>query len=99
VESEARAHRASAVHRVTVRVGEASGVDVELLETAYSTFRERTLCAQAELCVDVVPVRWRCEQCGSAAVAGQVLRCTRCYSRMRLAEGDELVLDRIEMEV
>jgi hydrogenase nickel incorporation protein HypA/HybF len=99
VESEARARGASAVHRVCVRVGEASGVDVELFETAYATFRERTLCAQAELCVSVVPVRWRCERCGAAAIQGQVLRCACCDSRMHLAEGDELVLDRIEMEV
>ena len=99
VESEARARGASAVHRVSVRVGEASGVDVELFETAYATFRERTLCAQAELSVNLVPVRWRCERCSATAAPGQVLRCTRCHSRMRLAEGDELVLDRIEMEV
>jgi Zn finger protein HypA/HybF involved in hydrogenase expression len=62
-------------------------------------FRERTLCAQAELCVNLVPVRWHCERCGAAGVQGQVLRCARCDGRMRLAEGDELILDRIEMEV
>jgi hydrogenase nickel incorporation protein HypA/HybF len=99
VESEARARGASAVHRVSVRVGEASGVDVELLATAYATFRERTLCAQAELCVNVVPVRWGCERCGAAPIPGQVLRCARCDRGLRLVEGDELVLDRIEMEV
>jgi hydrogenase nickel incorporation protein HypA/HybF len=99
VEAEARARGASTVHRVAVRVGEASGVDVELLETAYATFRQRTLCAQAELCVNVVPVRWGCERCGTPPAPGQGLRCTRCDSRLRLVEGDELVLDRIEMEV
>jgi hydrogenase nickel incorporation protein HypA/HybF len=99
VELEARVRGASTVHRVSVRIGEASGVDVSLLETAYATFREHTLCAQAELCVNVVPIRWECEQCGLAAVHDAVLRCARCHGRVRLAEGDELVLDRIEMEV
>jgi hydrogenase nickel incorporation protein HypA/HybF len=99
VASEARARGASAVHRVSVRVGEASGVDVGLFETAYATFRDRTVCAQAELCVSVVPVRWGCERCGAAPVPGRGLQCARCNSRLRLIEGDELVLDRIEMEV
>jgi hydrogenase nickel incorporation protein HypA/HybF len=99
VESEARARDASTVHRVSVRVGEASGVDVGLFEAAYATFRERTLCAHAELSVSVVPVRWGCERCGAAAIPGQVLKCATCDGLLRLVEGDELVLDRIEMEV
>jgi hydrogenase nickel incorporation protein HypA/HybF len=99
VEAEARARGAATVHRVSVSVGEASGVDVELFETAYATFRDRTLCAEAELCVNVVPVRWGCERCGAVPLQGQGLRCTRCHSHLRLVEGDELVLDRIEMEV
>jgi hydrogenase nickel incorporation protein HypA/HybF len=99
VECEARARGASTVHRLSVRVGEASGVDVELFETAYATFRERTLCAHADLCVQVVPVRWSCERCGTGPMPGQRLRCPRCDGRVRLLEGDELVLDRIEMEV
>jgi hydrogenase nickel incorporation protein HypA/HybF len=99
VESEARARGAFTVHRVSVRVGEGSGVDVELFQTAYATFRERTLCAQAELCVKVVPLTWGCQRCGATPIPGPVLRCSQCDSRLHLLEGDELVLDRIEMEV
>ena len=99
VEAEARARGASTVHRISVRVGEMAGVDVELFETAYATFRENTLCAEAELCVNVVRARWGCQRCGAAPIPGQVLRCVQCDSRLRLVEGDELMLDRIEMEV
>ena len=49
VDAEARARRATAVHRLSMRIGELSGVEVELLTTAYETFRERTICAGAEL--------------------------------------------------
>ena len=42
VAAEARARRATSVHRLTIRIGELSGVEPELLATAYATFRERT---------------------------------------------------------
>jgi hydrogenase nickel incorporation protein HypA/HybF len=96
---EARAHNAAAVHRLSIRVGEASGVDVELLTTAYATFRERTICADAELVVRHVPARWECSACGADVPARGVLQCRRCGAPPRLAAGDEIVLDRIEMEV
>jgi hydrogenase nickel incorporation protein HypA/HybF len=99
VAAEARARGAHAVHRVMVRVGEASGLDVELFETAYATFRDRTICADAELCVNVVPVRWRCRHCDAAPGVGQPLSCPCCGGSVRLVAGDEIVLDRIEMEV
>ena len=99
VETEARTRGAHAVHRLSVRVGELSGLDVELFETAYATFRDRTLCAEAELCITVVPVRWQCVGCGGVVTARTTLRCSRCGEEVRLAAGDEIILDRIEMEV
>jgi hydrogenase nickel incorporation protein HypA/HybF len=99
VEAEARARRAAAVHRLSVRVGELSGVDVGLLATAYATFRERTICAGADLDVLRVSARWECPDCGTELREGAILRCARCGVPARLAAGDEIVLDRIEMEV
>ena len=68
VEREAEARGASRVVRVHVRLGEYAGVDPGLLETAYDTFRERTICENAPLVLDRV-------------------------------SGDDLILQRIEMEV
>jgi hydrogenase nickel incorporation protein HypA/HybF len=99
VDREARARRAAAVHRVSVRIGEASGVDVALLETAFATFRERTICANAALDITAVPVRWECPACLEDIGGGSLLRCGRCGAAARLASGDEIVLDRIELEV
>jgi hydrogenase nickel insertion protein HypA len=96
---EARAHHAASVHRLSIRVGEASGVDVELLTTAYATFRERTICEGADLVVVRVPVRWECLACQADVPTEGVLQCPRCGAPPRLAAGDELILDRIEMEV
>ena len=99
VEAEARARQALRVHRLKVRVGELSGVDADLLQTAFLTFREGTVCAQASLEVQRVEVSWRCEQCGAEIGQGEVLRCAACDAPARLAAGGELVLEQIEMEV
>jgi hydrogenase nickel incorporation protein HypA/HybF len=99
VEREARARQATAVHRLAVRIGSLAGVEPDLLATAYSLFREGTVCAGAELEIQRVPARWECRACAGEVAAGDVLRCPSCGSPARLACGDEIVLDRIEMEV
>ena len=99
VESEARARRATAVHRLSVRIGELSGVEVRLLTAAYETFRERTICDGADLDVQMVEARWECPACGRAIGRGDLLSCPTCAVPARLAQGDEIMLDRIEMEV
>jgi len=99
VEAEARARHASAVHRLSVRIGEQSGVDIELFRTAFMTFRDRTICERAELVVDTVPVQWACERCGEPIQPGRSLQCASCHSPARMVGGDEIILDRIEMEV
>jgi hydrogenase nickel incorporation protein HypA/HybF len=52
--AQAAATRATRVHEVHVRVGTLSGVDVGLLDTAWRTFRVRTLCETAPLQVATV---------------------------------------------
>ena len=99
IEQEARAHGAISVAKVRVALGEASGVERELFEIAYATFRERTICADAELVVVPVRVRWECPGCGRPPTAHGALRCPVCDRPARLAAGDELILERIEMEV
>ena len=99
VNAEAQARHATAVHRLSIRIGELSGVEVELLTTAYETFRERTICAGAELDVQMVAARWECPACGRAMSRGELLSCPSCAVPARLAQGDEIMLDRIELEV
>jgi hydrogenase nickel incorporation protein HypA/HybF len=99
VERHAEAHGASRVLRVHLAVGELSGVEVPLLERAFESFRAATRCRDASLDVRRVPVRWSCPGCAREASPGGRLFCDTCALPPRLAEGDELVLERIEMEV
>jgi len=99
VAEQTRARGALAVHRLRLRVGELSGVEPELLRCAYRTFRERTICADAELEIETVPASWICPRCDCEIERGAALRCPGCGRPGSLRGGDELILDRIEMEV
>jgi hydrogenase nickel incorporation protein HypA/HybF len=68
VAAQAAANKATRVHEVHVRIGDLSGVDVGLLDTAWRTFRVNTICETAPMQVDRVT-------------------------------GDDLILERIVMEV
>lgn len=92
--------RTGAVVRIVrVSIGEVAGVDCGLLATAFEVFRGGTLCESAELTIDRVPVRWECPLCEVAIARGAFLRCTQCDEPAHLAAGDEIILQRVELEV
>ena len=99
VEVEARTRKATSVGRIRVALGELSGVDPELLASAYELFRERTVCHGADMEIRSVPAVWQCVSCGRPFLKGEALRCPLCEVPARLTSGDEIVLEQIEMEV
>jgi hydrogenase nickel incorporation protein HypA/HybF len=100
VAEEARRRQAIAVHGVSVRVGELSGVDPELFRTAYETFREGTICAGAPLALRLHAASWSCPRCRRPIARGEILRCPDCAEPARLDDGgDALTLDAIDLEV
>jgi hydrogenase nickel incorporation protein HypA/HybF len=99
IDAQVRARRAHRVRRVHLRVGAAAGVEVELLCHWYDVMRAGTVCAGAPLEVERVAERWECPSCGAERPATGRLRCPHCGVALRLTAGDELVLDRLELEV
>jgi hydrogenase nickel incorporation protein HypA/HybF len=100
VEEEAAKRSATRIARLSVRVGEMAGVDPELFQTAYDTFRAGTICAEAPLTLTRVAATWSCPRCKGAIPRGAVLRCPTCDVPAQLDAGsDALTLDGIEMEV
>jgi hydrogenase nickel incorporation protein HypA/HybF len=99
VQREVDARPGAVVRRLHVRIGELAGVELDLLRTAFTTFGERSVCAGAELDIERVPAAWRCMRCDLPIAAGAVLRCPNCGRPARLAAGDDITLERIEMEV
>ncbi len=99
VGAEAEAHGASAVRRIRVQIGELSGVEGDLLRSAYDLFRGRSPWAGGELELVPVEARWTCPRCDRALARGQILRCPTCGCPAQLAEGGDIVLERLELEV
>ena len=91
--------REASVHRVNVSIGELAGVDCALLTTAFEVFRAGTICENAALQIDRIAALWECPRCHAEIVRGGFLRCPSCNEPARLAAGDEIVLQRIELEV
>jgi hydrogenase nickel incorporation protein HypA/HybF len=88
-----------AVRRVKVQIGEIAGVEMGLLRTAYELFRVRTLCEDAPLDIEAVAVRWTCPEGHGDINRGCALVCPSCARPARLAAGDEIVLQQLELEV
>jgi hydrogenase nickel incorporation protein HypA/HybF len=99
VAAQAASRGAVSVHALRVRIGELSGVDPGLLDTAWRTFRVHTPCASATLDVEIVAAEWQCSKCATPVARGGILQCRACGAAARLAQGDEILLDRIVMEV
>jgi hydrogenase nickel incorporation protein HypA/HybF len=99
VEEEAAERGALAVHRVVVRIGELSGVEPELLDSAFAIATAGTICERAALDIERVAARWECSGCRRPLEAGERLRCAACGAPAALAAGDEILLGQIELEV
>jgi len=82
--------------RLRVRIGELSGVEPELLSSAYSMWCEGTICDASKLEIVRVPAAWACPECQRPIPRGERLRCASCEVPARLRQGDEIFLDRIE---
>ena len=99
VEDSAKEHSAVAVHSIRVRIGELAGVEPDLFTSAFDLCRPSTLCAEARLEVVNSPAAWNCPGCDSPIDNGEVLSCPTCRLPARMTAGDEILLERIEMEV
>jgi len=101
VEKVAAAHDAVAVERIVLQIGELSGVEPPLLERAFTVARAGTVAAAAEMEIRTGPVVVLCTECGGrSAVPANRLVCTYCGDwRVRVVEGEELLLLSIELDL
>ena len=94
-----RQHAALAVSRVEVQAGLLSGVEPQLLETAFFMAREGTVAETAELVIESPAPRVACHDCGAeSTVTANNLTCRQCGSAATtLTGGHELILARVEL--
>jgi len=100
VEEEAHRHHASSVRGLKVSMGEFSGVEPRLFESAYELIRTGTICEGASLEIVRYPGRFSCPGCGKDFANGEVLHCATCDRPAQMDERSEsLNLESIDMEI
>ncbi|NKQ41854.1 MAG: hydrogenase/urease nickel incorporation protein HypA [Sulfurovum sp.] len=93
-------NNASKVIKVVIKIGILSGVEPHLLESAFDTFKEETICAQAELVVNKQKLKLHCNNCDDEfEVDGHEYLCQSCQSNsVRIVDGEDMYLMSLEME-
>ncbi len=101
VQRVAADHGAERVERIRVRIGPLSGVEPELLTSAYTIAAAGTIAEGAELDIEPAPVRVHCITCGAETDAlPNRLLCGACGDwHTRLVSGDDLLLASLELSV
>jgi len=101
LEEKARENRATKIVKVRLKLGKLTGVVPELLQTAFDTYKQGTIAAEACMEIEEVPLKLRCRGCAAEIEKEDyVLVCPSCRSTdLEILEGMDLVLDKIDLEV
>ena len=99
VDAIAQQHDASGVEKIVVRIGPLAGVEPRLLQDAFPIARAGTVAADAELVIETLPLRVRCDSCGAETDAlPNRLLCGACADwHTRIISGDEMLLASVEL--
>ncbi|MFA6189590.1 MAG: hydrogenase maturation nickel metallochaperone HypA [Sulfuricurvum sp.] len=99
-EEIAKENDAQSVTKVVIKIGKMSGVEPHLLEMAFNTFKEKTVCEGAEFVMNIQPLTIECNHCGATTVLEKIhYKCPACESiEIKVIDGEEMFLMTLEME-
>jgi len=99
-EDIARENEAESVTKIIVKIGKMSGVEPHLLEMAFNTFKEKTVCDGADFVLNVQPLVIECKECGVVTTLDEIFyKCPACESLdVRVIDGEDMYLMTLEME-
>ncbi len=99
VETIAQEHEACGVDKIVLRIGPLAGVEPKLLQDAFPIARAGTVADGAELVIESLPLRVRCDSCGAESdAAPNRLLCGACGDwHTRVISGDEMLLASVEL--
>lgn len=99
-EENAIKNNAIKVTKVVVKIGVMSGVEPELLRTAFDTFKEKTLCEEANFIINIQPVVIKCNKCLNESVLQSIeYCCPGCKDAdIEILDGEDMYLMQLELE-
>ena len=98
-EDHAKANNATKITKVVVKIGTMSGVEPDLLKIAFDTFKEDTICKEAQFVMNIQPVLIRCKNCSKeSTLKKSQYSCPRCQSTdITIIDGEEMFLMQLEL--
>ncbi len=99
-EEHANANDSKNVVKVIVKIGVLSGVEPDLLQTAFDTFKEKTVCDKAEFIINHQKVVIACLSCDEeSTLEKNEFLCPKCQSnQVKVIDGEDMYLMSLEME-
>ena len=99
-EDNAKANDATKVLKVVVKIGVMSGVEPDLLQTAFDTFKEGTMCEDCEYIQNIQLLKIKCRKCAKESTLDKnEYCCPKCQSvEIDVIDGEDLVLMQLELE-
>ena len=99
-EEHAQQNESRKVTKVIVKIGVLSGVEPDLLQTAFDTFKEKTICDGCEFVINIQKVIVECFDCSKQSTLEQnEFCCLHCNSnKVKVIDGEDMYLMSLEME-
>jgi hydrogenase nickel incorporation protein HypA/HybF len=99
-EENAVANNASKVVKVVVKIGVMSGVEPDLLQTAFDTFKEKTICEEAEFIINMQKIVVNCNSCQKESTLEKMeYICPECESSdLKVVDGEGMYLMQLELD-
>lgn len=98
-EENALKNDAKKVTKVVVKIGVMSGVEPELLRTAFDTFKEKTICKEAKFVINIQQIVIKCNKCLKESVLESIeYCCPMCKDiDIDILDGEDMYLMQLEL--
>ena len=99
-ENVAKQNNATKVTKVVVKIGVMSGIEPDLLQTAFDTFKLDTMCEDCEYIQQIQPIKIKCKQCNQESeLSKNEYNCPQCQSiDIDVIDGEDMYLMSLELE-
>jgi hydrogenase nickel incorporation protein HypA/HybF len=100
VEKEALSYKGAKVKRITVQIGNLTGVMPDALRFAFEALRTGGIAEESSLEIEEIPLRIQCHQCGATSILEDpFLICPYCEDiDVEILAGRELQIQNMEIE-
>jgi len=99
-EEVATQNKATKVTKIICKIGIMSGIETHLLQVAFDTFKEGTICNNAQFIINKQKLKLKCRDCKDEYEIDEIIyKCRACGSlSMDVIDGEDMYLMSLEME-